>query len=85
MDQNQDHDKDCYYRNNVADHRERQREKILPLTIRSFRANQIAEAVIKVTMGYRLEVAMLLKGKLHNIRVVTLAHAWEFRYFTEQC
>lgn len=59
--------------------------KIPPLTIRSFRANQIAEAVIKVTMGYRLEVAMLLKGKLRDIRVVTLAHAWEFRYFTEHC
>lgn len=45
----------------------------------------MAEAVIKVTMGYRLEVAVLLTGKLHNIRAVTLVHAWEFRYFTEQC
>lgn len=85
LDQNQDLDKDCYYRNNVVDHRERQRKKILPLTIRRFRANQIAKAVTKVTMGYRLGVAALLEGKLHNVRVATLPCAWEFIYFTTQC
>lgn len=85
LDQNQDLDKDCYYRNSVVDHWERQRKKILPLTIRRFRANQIAEAVTKVTMGYRLRVAALLEGKLHNVRVAALPCAWEFIYFTMQC
>jgi len=36
-------------------------------------------------MGYRLEVAALLKGKLHNIKVATLPCACEFMYFTRQC
>lgn len=82
-DQNQDLGKDCYYRNNVFDHRESQRKKILPLTIGRFRANQTAESVIKVTMGYRLEVAALLEGKLPHIRVATLPCACVFTYFTK--
>lgn len=85
LDQNLDLDKDCYYRNNVIDHRNSQRKNILLFTIRRFRSNQIAEAVIKVTMGYSLEVAALLEGKLHNIRVAALPCACEFTYFTKQC
>lgn len=53
LDQNQHFDIVCYYRNNVADHRENQRKKILSLTIGSFKANLIAEIIIKVTVGCR--------------------------------
>lgn len=58
---------------------------MLPLTIERFRAKQIAEAVIKVSMGYWLEVEAILEGKLHNISVATLPCAYEFTYFIRQC
>lgn len=51
LDQNKYLDKVCYYRNNVADHRENQRKKILSLTIGRCKANLIAEIIIKVTMA----------------------------------
>lgn len=47
--------------------------------------NQIAVAAIKVTTGYRLEVATLLEGKLQNIRVDSLPSACEFTHFSRQC